>query len=245
MRPHPQQHHLVAALDLGPLGQGGAQLDGRSCAGCPAGSRGPRPERVVDGRHHQIGLVARSARGGGSRSGPAARRTRPRGCGPASGTWPTARVGPDGRLPGGRAGSPGCRVDMAEAPVAPAPAHVERPPGPRVDQQVDVDGQLGRRPREGTTPRAPTASTAVGTGSGATGRRRPARSDVAAATSAGVVPTGIGRPVTTVAPATGHRPTPIGRPPAVAHGSSPAAGASGTAGGAVHARRPTTPGRAR
>ena len=147
----------MAALDLGPLGQGGADLDRRPRAGRPSrvpcpeaqgiGDRRPRPDRPRPG----------SARDAGSPPGPAGRRPRPRGCGPAAGTRSAASSG-DGGRPG--------RLDVAVAAVTPAPAHEERAPGPRVDQEVDVGAELGRRPRAGTTGRSTRSPTVTAIRSG-------------------------------------------------------------------------------
>ena len=135
----PQQHHGVAPLDPGPLGQVGTHLHRRA----PLAAQ-PRvlseAEGVVRPRPRPGGPRPASGRSGGCRSGPAGRRPRPRGCGRAGRTSPTRRypTSPVTRRSG--------RLEMPVAAVPPAAPHVERAPGTGVHQQVDVAGQLGPDP---------------------------------------------------------------------------------------------------
>ena len=140
-RPHPQQHQLVAALDLGPLGQQRADLDGGPALAV-AVRRGPgSPRASWAAASTSRASSGRSARGGGCRSARRGGRLRSPGSGPAPGYFADGHRGADPRPHS--AGRP----DVAEAAVVPAPAHEEGPAGPRIDQQVDVGPQLGRDAR--------------------------------------------------------------------------------------------------
>ena len=95
----------MGALDLGPLGQQRADLDGAAVAGPSSSAPAGKAEDIVGGGLDQPGPRRGSSPWRRMSIRTAGRRPRSRGCGRASDTWPRPVVGSRRRRPPGRGGS--------------------------------------------------------------------------------------------------------------------------------------------